>query len=81
MPVGASVTGIIAERPGEHPSEMRPRQPGRRGKVIDRYRLGVAGIDQVLCPEQIAGRENLRHAVKYGALAESAPEAVRLCCG
>ena len=35
---------------------MGPRQAGRRGQIVDGDRLGIAGIDQILGPQQIAGR-------------------------
>jgi hypothetical protein len=45
---------------------MGPRQPGRRGEIVDGDGLGVAGVDQILGPLQITGRRHLRHAANYG---------------
>ena len=73
--------GRFAERPGEHPTEMGPRQPGGGGQIVDGDRLGVAGVDQILGPLQITGRRHLRHAANYGVFAELPPEAVRLWGG
>src|SRR5882757_6075721 len=53
----------LAERPGEHPAEMGPRQSGGRGQIVDRDGLGVAGVDQIFGPQQITGGRHLRHAL------------------
>jgi len=63
----------LPERAGEHPAEMRPRQPRRDGQVVDGKWLGVSGIDQILCPQQIACRGNLRHGTSMACALRACP--------
>ena len=62
----------LAERAPELAAEVRARQAGRAGQVVDAERLEVAGVGEVLGAQQVAGGRDERHRARLGAHAEGA---------
>ena len=55
----------LAEGAPELATEVRGRESCRASERGDVERLGVAGVDQVLCTKQVAGRGDDVHPVEY----------------
>jgi hypothetical protein len=53
--------GRFPERAPELAAEVRPREAGGAGEVVDVERLGVAGVRQVLGAEQVPGGRDEGH--------------------
>ena len=51
----------VAERAAELADEVRPREAGRAGHVVDPERLGVARVGEVLGAQQVAGGRCVGH--------------------
>jgi hypothetical protein len=56
----------LAERPPELAAEVRAREAGGAGEIVDVERLEVAGVGQVFRLQQMAGRGDEGNAGKYG---------------
>lgn len=67
----------FAEGPPELAAEVRPRQAGRGGEIVDGERLGVTGVGEVLRPQEVPrgrmedqgtrGRAGGRHGASVAA--------------
>ena len=51
----------LAERAPELAAEVRAREAGGAGQIVDAERLEVAGVGEVLGAQQMAGGRNERH--------------------
>ena len=60
--------GRFPEGALEGTTEVRGRQPGGRGQVGHRKRLGVPTVGQIAGPEEMAGHRHACHPTSMAAL-------------